>query len=100
MSFFQRLSGFVYTIASFFTIFLTMSLFTMPIVLISGGTMVAYADIEQLRWLIRVCFIALVLNRLNEWVLYLPASYRLGLRESRAMMWMAPCQYQRPQIST
>ncbi len=92
MTIFQRLSGFVYTVSSLFTIFLTASLFTMPIVLVSGGTMVAYADYGQLRWLIRLCFIALCMNRLNEFILYLPAGYRLGLRESRAMMWMAPCK--------
>ena len=54
--------------------------------------MVAYADYGQLRMLIRLCFIALVMNRLNEFVLYTPAGYRLGLKESRAMMWMAPCE--------
>lgn len=93
MSIFQRISGFVYTVSSLFTIFLTASLFTMPIVLVSGGTLVAYADYNQLRWLIRFCFFALFFNRVNEWVTYMPAGYRLGQRESGAMMWMAPCRY-------
>jgi hypothetical protein len=93
MSLFQRLSGFVYTVSSLFTIFLTASLLTMPIVLISGGTMIAYANSDQLRMLARLCFIALIANRLNEWVMTLPAGYRLGQRDAGAMMWMAPCKY-------
>ena len=92
MSLFQRLSGFVYTISSLFTVFLTASLLTMPIVLISGGRLVAFATFHQLRWLIRLCFIAFMANRLNEWAMYLPAGYRLGQRDSGAMMWMAPCR--------
>lgn len=90
MSLFQRLSGFVYTISSLFTIFLTVSLLTMPIVLISGGTLIAYADNNQLRLLVRLCFVAFMANRLNEWVMTLPAGYRLGQRDAGAMMWMAP----------
>lgn len=92
MSLFQRLSGVVYTISSLFTVFLTASLLTMPIVLISGGTLVAYATFDELRWLVRLCFFALMANRLNEWAMYLPAGYRLGQRDSGAMMWMAPCK--------
>ncbi|KAF1848129.1 glycosyltransferase family 2 protein [Cucurbitaria berberidis CBS 394.84] len=90
MSLFQRLSGFVYTVSSVFTIFFTASLLTMPIVLISGGTLIAYATNDQLRLLARLCFVALVANRLNEWVMTLPAGYRLGQRDAGAMMWMAP----------
>ena len=86
MTFFQRLSGFVYTISSFFTIFLTAALFTMPIVLISGGTLVPYADYDNLRWLIRSCFCALLFSRINEYVMYIPAGYRLGQREAGAMI--------------
>ncbi|KAG4429426.1 hypothetical protein IFR05_015089 [Cadophora sp. M221] len=90
MTFLQRLSGFVYTITTFFSIFHTMALFTMPLVLISGGRLVAYATNYQLRWLIRMCFVALISNRVNEWAMYLPAGYRLGQRDSGAVMWMAP----------
>lgn len=90
MTFLQRLCGFIYTFGSFFTIFLVFSMFTAPIVLISGGTMVPYSTTNQLRWLIRSCFISMVLNRLNEWVSYLPSGYHIGQRELRAMMWMAP----------
>lgn len=54
--------------------------------------MIAYTDLNQLRWLLRMCFIALVSGRLTEFVGFLPTSYRLGLSGSRAMMWMAPCE--------
>lgn len=90
MSLFQRLSGFVYTISALFTIFLTASLLTMPIVLVSGGTLIAYATNDQLRLLARLCSVALLTNRLNEWVMTLPAGYRLGQRDAGATLWMAP----------
>lgn len=93
MTIYQKISGFVYTISSLFTIFLTASLFTMPIVLVSGGTLVAFANDDQLRWLIRLCFFALAASRLNEYIMYIPAGYRLGQREVGAMMWMAPCKW-------
>ncbi|KAF2846880.1 glycosyltransferase family 2 protein [Plenodomus tracheiphilus IPT5] len=90
MTLFQRLSGFVYTISSLFTIFLSASLFTMPIVLVSGGTLIAYETSDQLRLLTRLCFAALLASRLNEWVMSLPAGYRMGQRDNGAMLWMAP----------
>lgn len=93
MSLFQRLSGFVYTVSALFTIFLTASLLTMPIVLMAGGTLIAYATNDQLRLLARLCFVALASNRFNEWVMTLPAGYRLGQRDAGAMIWMAPCTY-------
>jgi hypothetical protein len=65
----------------------------MPIVLVSGGTLIAYANNDQLRLLTRLCFVALIANRLNEWIMTLPAGYRLGQRDAGAMLWMAPCQY-------
>jgi hypothetical protein len=86
----QRLSSFVYALLSLFNIFLTLSLFAMPVVLISNKQMVAYANDEQLRWLIRSCFAALVANRLCEIALYLPSGYATGQRGSRAQLWMAP----------
>jgi len=92
MSLFQRLSGFVYTISALFTIFLTFSLLTMPIVLISGGTLIAYATDDQLRLLARLCSVALLTNRMNEWIMTLPAGYRIGQRDAGATMWMAPCK--------
>ena len=68
----------------------------MPIVLMAGGTLIAYATDDQLRLLARLCWIALSANRLNEWVMTLPAGYRLGQRDAGAMMWMAPCKYPPP----
>jgi len=92
MSIMQRASGFVYTVSSLFTIFLVFSLFTCPIVLYSGGNMVPFATVNQLRWLARFCFITMALNRINEFVVYLPSGYFVGQRDARGMMWMAPCK--------
>ena len=90
MTFLQRLCGFIYTISSVFTVFYVMSILTIPIVLVSGGNLVPYTTINQLRWLIRSCWLALILNRISELFSFLPAGYRSGQRENRAMIWMAP----------
>jgi hypothetical protein len=90
MSFFARLSAFVFAIDAFFKIFLLIALLTIPIVLISGGQLVAYSSYTQLRWQVRLCFASLVLARVNEWVTYLPSGYRLAQRDTGAQMWMAP----------
>lgn len=90
MSFFARLSAFVFAIDAFFKIFLLLALLTIPIVLISGGQLVAYSNTDQLRWQLRLCFISLVCTRLNEWITYLPSGYRLAQRDTGAQMWMAP----------
>lgn len=92
MTFPQRLCGFVYTISSLFTVFLVLSMFTAPIVLVAGGNMVPYNTTDQLKWLIRANFLTTILNRINEFVSYLPSGYRTGQRDARAMMWMAPCK--------
>jgi hypothetical protein len=90
LTFMQRLSSFVYALLSLFNIFLTLSLFAMPVVLISNKAMVAYATDEQLRWLICSCFAAFVSNRLCEIALFLPSGYATGQRGSLAQLWMAP----------
>ncbi|RVX65886.1 hypothetical protein B0A52_10250 [Exophiala mesophila] len=90
MTFPQRLCGFVYTISSLFTVFLVMSMFTAPIVLVAGGNLVPYTSMNQLKWLIRANFLTTILNRVNEFISYLPSGYRTGQRDARAMMWMAP----------
>lgn len=90
MSFAQRFSGFLYATLNLYTIPLSISLFAIPIILAMGRPLVAYANEDQLRWLIRACFAALMSNRLCELVLSMPAGYRTGRRGSRYEMWMSP----------
>ena len=90
MTFAQRFSSFVYAFLSIFNIFLTISLFAMPVVLIMNKPLVAYSNNSQLRWLIRSCFAAIASNRFCEFVLYLPSSYSTGQRGNRYQIWMAP----------
>lgn len=92
MSLFQRLSGFVYTVYSLFHVFWTASLLAVPIVLVSGGTLIAYANNDQLKLLVRVCFIALIANRFNEHIMNLPAGYRLAQPNPSAIVCMVPCK--------
>lgn len=86
----QRFSGCLYACLSFYTITLTISLFAVPIILVMNKPLVAYATENQLRWLIRACFAATISNRLNEFVLFIPAGYHTGQRGSRYQLWMAP----------
>lgn len=87
---YQRMSSFIYAVLSLYNIFLTLSLFALPCVLLSGNRLIAYANEGQLRWLIRACFIALMTNRICELALFLPSGYATGQRGSRAQIWMAP----------
>ena len=84
MTIFQRLSGFVFTIDTFFKIFLLTSVLTIPIVLISGGTLVAYSTYTQLHWQVCLAFAVLILGRVNEYITYLPSGYRLSQRDAGA----------------
>ncbi|EHY56623.1 hypothetical protein HRR83_002294 [Exophiala dermatitidis] len=90
MTFAQRASGFIYAFLSLFNIFLSLSIFAMPIVLICNKPLVAYSTENQLRWLIRACFAATACNRLCEFVLFLPSGYATGQRGSRSQLWMSP----------
>ncbi|KAF4914217.1 Cellulose synthase 1 [Colletotrichum viniferum] len=86
----QRFSGFLYATLSLYTILLTISMFAIPIILVMGKPLVAYANYEQLRWLIRACFAATISNRLCEFALFIPAGYHTGQRGSRYQLWMSP----------
>jgi hypothetical protein len=90
LTFLQRLTSFAYAFLSIFNIFLILSLFAMPIVLMYNKPLVAYANMDQLRWLIRACFAAIMSNRLLELVLYIPAGYATGQRGNRMQIWMSP----------
>ncbi|KHN99841.1 Glycosyl transferase, family 2 [Metarhizium album ARSEF 1941] len=86
----QRFSGFLYATLSLHTILVSISMFGIPVILIMGKALVAYATEEQLRWLIRACFVSTISNRLWDFVLFAPAGYHTGQRESRYQLWMSP----------
>lgn len=90
MSVAQRFSGFLYATLNLYSVLLTLSLFAIPIILAMGKPLVAYATEEQLRWLIRACFAAVICNRICEFLLSMPAGYRVGRRGARYEMWMSP----------
>ena len=84
------MSSFIYAVLSLYNVFLSLSLLALPMVLITGNALIAYANDYQLRWLIRACFCALFANRICELALFLPSGYATGQRGSRAQIWMAP----------
>ncbi|CAK7207284.1 hypothetical protein SEUCBS139899_010094 [Sporothrix eucalyptigena] len=90
MTFPQRFSGFLYSFLSLYSILFSISLFAIPVILVMGHTLIAYQTENQLRWLIRLCFIALITTRINEIFLFLPAGYHTGQRGSRYQLWMSP----------
>ena len=93
MSVLHRFTGFVFTLGTLSTVSAMGSLLMFPIVLVSGFRLVAYADNDQLRWLLRLAFFSLAINRVNEWVAFVPAGYRFAWRGNLNTLWMAPCQY-------
>ena len=74
-------------------------MFTSPIVLVAHGNLVPFSSYDQLRWLIWAMFGSMILNRLNEYIAYLPTGWRTGQREARAVMWMAICELSRSQTA-
>ncbi|KAJ5661882.1 uncharacterized protein N7477_009498 [Penicillium maclennaniae] len=90
MTFAQRFSGFLYATLSLYTLLLTASLFAIPIILLWGKQLVAYATTQQLHWLIWACFATTIINRLCEFALFIPAGYHTGQRGSRYQLWMSP----------
>ena len=93
MSFLHRFCGFVFTLGTISTVSSTASLLMFPIVLVSGYRLVAYANNDQLRWLIRLAFFSLFINRINEFIAFTPVGYRFAWRGNLGTSWMAPCQY-------
>lgn len=86
----QRFSGFLYATLSLYTILLTVSIFAIPIILVMQKPLVAYATLDQLRWLVRACFASTISNRLCEIALFLPGGYHTGQRGARYQLWMSP----------
>ncbi|KAJ6135227.1 hypothetical protein N7512_000387 [Penicillium capsulatum] len=86
----QRFSGCLYATLSMYTILVTASLFAIPIILLWGKQLVAYANQDQLHWLIWACFASTLVNRLCEFALFIPAGYHTGQRGSRYQLWMSP----------
>ena len=93
MSFYQRFCGLVFILGTLSYIPSSISLLVVPTVLLSGLRLVAYADYNQLRWLLRLALFSLCCNRVNEWIAFLPAGYRFAYRGNLECLWMAPCQY-------
>lgn len=91
MNFWQRFCGMVYSFSACFNIFLTIALFTVPVVLLSGGTMIAYTTVAEAKLLLRMVFVELMFLKLGEWLHYAPlGSYYSGRRETPSMIWMSP----------
>ncbi|CAK7563856.1 MAG: hypothetical protein SEPTF4163_001735 [Sporothrix epigloea] len=90
MTFPQRFSGFLYSFLSLYSILFSLSLFAIPIILVMGHPLIAYQTDNQLRWLIRLSFTALMSTRINEIFMFMPAGYHTGQRGSRYQLWMSP----------
>ncbi|KYK58925.1 hypothetical protein DCS_00052 [Drechmeria coniospora] len=90
LTFAQRFSGFIYATLSLYSILVSISIFAIPVIILMGKRLVAYATDEQLRWLIRVCFASFISNRLCEFVLFIPGGYHSGQRDARYQLWMSP----------
>jgi hypothetical protein len=85
-----RASSFLIGILSFYPILFTLSLFSIPVVLILGRPLVVFTSENQFRWLIRAAFATVISRRILEFILYIPSGYHTGQRFARFQIWMAP----------
>jgi hypothetical protein len=85
-----RISSFLIGILSFYPILFTISLFSIPVLLILGRPLVVFTSDNQFRWLLRTAFATVISRRIMEFFLYIPAGYHTGQRFARYQIWMAP----------
>jgi Glycosyl transferase family group 2 len=85
-----RMSSFLIGMLSFYPILFTLSLFSIPVVLILGRPLVVFTSDDQFRWLIRAAFATVISRRIMEFILYIPSGYHTGQRYARFQIWMAP----------
>lgn len=85
-----RLSSFLIGVLSFYPLIFTISLFTIPVILILGEPLVIFSSENQFRWLIRTAFATVISRRIMEFILYIPSGYHTGQRYARYQIWMAP----------
>jgi cellulose synthase/poly-beta-1,6-N-acetylglucosamine synthase-like glycosyltransferase len=85
-----RISSFLIAVLGFYPILFTISLFSLPIVLILARPLVVFTSENQFRWLIRAAFATIVSRRIMEFILYIPSGYHTGQRYARFQIWMAP----------
>jgi hypothetical protein len=85
-----RICSFLIAVLSFYPIIFTISLFSIPVVLILARPLVVFTSENQFRWLIRAAFATVVSRRIMEFILYIPSGYHTGQRYARFQIWMAP----------
>ena len=90
MGFRQRLSGFLFPVDNLFRLFISMAILAIPIGMISGKRLVLYVGNDELRWQIRLGFVAFASGRFAELITNLPSGYRLARRDFDASLWMIP----------
>lgn len=90
MTFRARMSSFLIGILSFYPIIFSISLFSIPVILILGRPLIIFTSENQFRWLIRAAFATVISRRIMEFILYIPAGYHTGQRYARYQIWMAP----------
>ncbi len=87
----QRLTGLIYTILSFSNISTTISLLIAPITLLSGSPLIIYSTKEECRTLLRLAFVCMASEWLDDCIVSLITGYRIAMCEGHAAYWISPC---------
>ena len=92
MTFRQRMTGLIYTILSFSNISTTISLLIAPVTLLSGCPVVIYSGQAELRFLLRLAFVCMATEWLDDCIVSLITGYRIAMCEGHAAYWISPCK--------
>ena len=88
----QRMIGLIYTILALSHISTTMSLLITPVALLSGSPLVIYSGKEELRVLLRLAFVCMAAEWLDDCIVSLITGYRIAICEGHAAYWISPCK--------
>lgn len=97
MTFRQRMMGLIYTVLSFSNISTTIALLIGPFTLLSGYPLVAYSTEDELRVLLRLVFVCMVSEWLDDCIVALITGYRIAMCEGHAAYWISPCEFANPE---
>lgn len=92
MTFRQRMTGLIYTILSFSNVSTAIALLIAPIPTLYGYPLVAYSTKDEFRTLLRLAFICMATEWLDDCIVALITGYRIAMCEGHAAYWISPCE--------
>jgi hypothetical protein len=91
------MTGLIYTILSFSNVSTTIALLIAPVPLLSGYPLVLYSTKDELRILLRLVFVCMASEWLDDCIVALITGYRIAMCEGHAAYWISPCELANPE---